>query len=95
MLEERARALRPLLSASVEASEARRGVMSHRERINLVLVILAVIGAHAVVAMLGMWLMHATMMGGIMGCGGWLVGSLIMAALVTVGLVLVRRQQRP
>jgi uncharacterized membrane protein len=69
--------------------------MSHRKRINLVLVILAVIGAMAVVAVLGMWLMHATMMGGILGCGGWLVGSLIMAALVTAGFVLVRRQQRP
>jgi hypothetical protein len=60
-----------------------------------VLVILAVIGAMAVVAVLGMWLMHATMMGGIMGCGGWLVGFLTMAALVTAGLVLVRRQERP
>jgi hypothetical protein len=95
VLEERARALRPLLSAGAEASAARRGDMSHRERINLVLVILAVIGAIAVVAVLGMWLMHATMMGGIMGCGGLFVGFLTIAALVTAGLVLVRRQERP
>jgi hypothetical protein len=69
--------------------------MANLKRINLVLVILAVIGAIAVVGVLGMWLMHATMMGGMMGCGGWFAGVLIMAALVIAGIVLVRRQERP
>jgi hypothetical protein len=68
--------------------------MANQNSRNLVLVILAVIGAIAVIAVLGMWLMHATMMGGMMACGGWLVGFLIMAVLVTVGIVLVRRQGR-
>jgi hypothetical protein len=86
--------LRYLLSASAEASAVRKGDMSNQNRINLMLVILAVIGAIAVIAVLGMWLMHATMMGGMMGCGGSLVGFLIIAALVTAGIVLVRRQER-
>jgi polyferredoxin len=87
--------LRPLLGAGAEASAARRGDMSNQKRINLVLVILAVIGAIAVVTVLGMWLMHVTMMGGMMGCGGLFVGFLIIAALVTAGIVLVRRKERP
>jgi polyferredoxin len=68
--------------------------MAHQNTRNLVLVILAIIGAIAVIAVPGMWLMHVTMMGGMMGCGGWLVGVLIVAVLVTVGIVLVRRQER-
>jgi hypothetical protein len=77
--------LRHLLSASVEVSAARKSDMANQNRINLVLVILAVIGAIAVIAVLGMWLMHATMMGGMMGCGGFFVEFLIIAALVTAG----------
>lgn len=68
--------------------------MANQKRIHLVLVILAVIGAHAVVAVLGMWLMHATMMGGMLGGGGLLVGFLIIAALVIAGIVLVRHKER-
>lgn len=68
--------------------------MANQNSMNLVLVILAVIGAIAVIAVFGMWLMHATMMGGMMGCGGLLVGFLIIAVLVTVGIVLVRRKER-
>jgi hypothetical protein len=34
------------------------------------------------------------MMGGMMGCGGLFVGFLIIAALVTAGIVLVRRKER-
>ena len=68
--------------------------MATQNSINFVLVILAVIGAIAVIAVLGMWLMHATMMGGMMGCGGWLVEFLIIAALVTAGIVLVLRKER-
>jgi hypothetical protein len=68
--------------------------MANENSINLVLVILAVIGAITAIAVLGMWLMHATMMGGMMGCEGLLVGLLIIAVLVTVGIVLVRRQER-
>jgi predicted lipid-binding transport protein (Tim44 family) len=81
-------------SASAEVSAARKSDMANQKRINLVLVILAVIGAIAVIAVLGMWLMHATMMGGMMGCGGLFVGFLIIAALVIAGIVLVRRQER-
>ena len=40
------------------------------------------------------WLPLTTMMGGMMGCEGLLVGLLIIAVLVTVGIVLVRRQER-
>jgi hypothetical protein len=68
--------------------------MSNQNRVSLVLVILAVIGVIAVIAVLGMWLMHATMMGGMMGCGGSLVGFLIIAVLVTAGIVVVRRKER-
>lgn len=68
--------------------------MSNRHTTRLVLIILAVIGALAVIGLLGMWLMHATMMGGMMGCGGLFVGFLIIAALVTAGIVLVRRKER-
>jgi hypothetical protein len=64
--------------------------MTNQNSINLVLVILAVLGAMAVIAVLGMWLMHATMM----GCRGLFVGFLIIAVLVTVGIVLVRRKER-
>ena len=38
--------------------------------LNLGLIILAVIGALAIISVLGMWLMHATMMAGMMGGGG-------------------------
>jgi hypothetical protein len=68
--------------------------MTNQNSIHLVLVILAVLGAMAVIAVLGMWLMHATMMGGMMGCRGLFVGFLIIAVLVTVGIVLVRRKER-
>lgn len=38
--------------------------------LNIVLIFLAVIGALAIIAIIGMWLMHRTMMGGMMGnCG--------------------------
>lgn len=50
-------------SACAEVSAARKSDMASQNRTNLVLVILAVIGAMAVIAVLGMWLMHATMMG--------------------------------
>lgn len=44
--------------------------MSNSRILNIVLIVLAVIGALAIIAVLGMWLMHATMMGGMMGsCG--------------------------
>ena len=75
-------------------SAARKSDLANQNNINFVLVILAVTGAIAVIAVLGMWLMHATMMGGMMGCGGLFVGFLIIAALVTAGIVLVRRKER-
>jgi len=67
----------------------------------LVLIILAVIGALAVIGLLGMWLMHATMMGGngmmdcrgLMGGGGW-GGLLIIAVIVAAAVFLIGRKSR-
>lgn len=44
--------------------------MSNSKILNIVIIILAVIGALAIVSVLGMWLMHGTMMSGMMGRGG-------------------------
>jgi hypothetical protein len=69
----------PTRQHSLGTTAAAKGHMSNQHTTRLVLIILAVIGALAVIALLSMWLMHATMMGGngmmdcrgIMGCGGW------------------------
>ena len=41
--------------------------MSNQRILNILLIILAVIGAVAILSVLAMWLVHATMMGGMMG----------------------------
>jgi hypothetical protein len=76
--------------------------MAHRNTADIVLIILAMIGAIAVIAVLGMWLMHATMMGGAMsgccgvaGAGFWLIGLLILAGIVASVVLLMRREPRP
>ena len=76
--------------------------MSHRTAMDIVLIILAVIGAIAALAVLGMWLMSATMMGGAMsgccgvvGAGFWLIGLLILAGIVAAAVLLMRREPRP
>ena len=66
------------------------------------LIVLAVIGALAIIGLLGMWLMPA-MMGGMMGesrmmscCGGmmglWIFGLLFVAVIVVISLLLVLRK---
>ena len=76
--------------------------MSHRTALDIVLIILAVIGAIAALAVLGMWLMSATMMGGAMsgccgvaGAGFWLIGLLILAGILAAVVLLMRREPRP
>lgn len=74
--------------------------MSERNIGKILLLALAVIGAIALVAVLGMWLMMGgTMMsGGMMNCcggnmmWGWLVGLLAVAALITAAILLIRRR---
>jgi uncharacterized membrane protein len=68
---------------------------------NVVLTILAVIGGVAVLAVLGMWLMHAGMMGGagMMNCcggmmGGGLAGLLLIVAVVVAAFIILRRRTR-
>jgi len=73
--------------------------MANKEVTDVLLIVLAVIGALAVIAALSMWLMHATMMGGMMNCcggmaGGWLIGLLAIAVLVTAAILLFRRNQQ-
>ena len=55
-----------------------------------------------ILAVLGMWLMAATMMGGVMGgcCGlwgggGWLIGLLILAGIIATVVLFMRRAPRP
>ena len=70
--------------------------MTDRNRTNLAVLVLAVIGGIAVIGVLGMWLMHGTMGGmmggGMMGGGGWLVGLLIVGLLIAVVVMLARRR---
>ena len=66
---------------------------------NIVVTVLAIIGALAVLAALGMWLMHTAMMGGAGGmscCGGmgvsWLIGLLVVGGAVIVAAFLLSRR---
>lgn len=68
---------------------------------SIVVTVLAVIGAVAVLALLGMWLMHAGMMGGagVMNCCGgmmgvWLIGLLLIAAVAVAAALFLRRRTR-
>ena len=72
--------------------------MSNRDLWNVVLITLAVIGAIAVIGFIGMALMHATM-GGMMNyqggmAGGWLVGLLLIAAIVATLILLSRSRSQ-
>jgi hypothetical protein len=68
--------------------------MSHRNATDVALIILAVIGALALIAVLSMWLMHVTMMSWMMGGGGWFGGFflwlLIIAGVVAAVVLLLR-----
>jgi hypothetical protein len=69
---------------------------------HIVLIILAILGAIAVITVLAMWLVYATMMGGTMsgccgvpGVGFWLIGLLTLAGIVAAVVLLMRREPRP
>jgi hypothetical protein len=77
--------------------------MSEKKIQNVVIAVLAVIGAVVFLALLGMWLMHVTM-GGMMGDGmGAMVGSmgrrslfilLLIVAVIILAVALARRGSR-
>jgi len=71
--------------------------MSNSKILNIVIIVLAVIGALAIISVLGMWLMHATMMGAMM-CGNgmapiavWLFTALVIVLIVAASLFFIRR----
>lgn len=67
--------------------------MPDGNRTNPAILILAVIGALALVLLLIGFLTHGSMMGGgLMGGAGWLVGLLILGALVVLVVALARRR---
>jgi len=100
--------MRLTVSTSPMDNLARSGKndMLHRNTTYLVLIVLTVTGGIAVIGLLGMWLMHATMMGGmmsggligcrgIMGCvGWWLVGLHVIAGVVAAVIFLMRLKPR-
>ncbi len=71
-----------------------------RKTTNIVLTILAIIGALAILATLGMWLMHVMMMGGagMIGCcgdmGGWMVGLSLIATVIVAAVLFLRLRTR-
>jgi hypothetical protein len=96
------RGMIPRTSTPQRDRKGRGDGMAHRHTTDIVLIILAVIGAIAGIALLGMWLMHATMMGGVMGgccgvtgVGFWLIGLLILAGAVAAVAILLRHKPRP
>jgi hypothetical protein len=75
--------------------------MSEKNVESIVLIVLAVIGSVAIITVLGMWLLHVTMMGtgGIAAVAGGVSSRLftlfiIAAALIVVALILLRRSKR-
>jgi hypothetical protein len=61
---------------------------------NIVVMVLAVIGALAIIALLGMALMHGMMMGGMMGAPiATLASLLILIALSTAVVILAVRRK--
>jgi hypothetical protein len=44
--------------------------MSNSKVLNIIIIVLAVIGALAIISLLGMWIMHQTMMGVVTGGNG-------------------------
>lgn len=73
--------------------------MSEKNTMKILLIVLAIIGTIALVAILGMWLMMGGMMSGgrMMNCcgggmmWGWFVGFLVIAGLIAAVAWLVRR----
>jgi hypothetical protein len=62
--------------------------MLPKDALNIVLILLAVIGAIAVIGFVGMAITYGWMMGAMMICGGgaavgWLAGLLLIGAIVT------------
>jgi len=71
--------------------------MPDGNRTNPAILILAVVGALVLIALLIGFLSHGSMMGGMMGGGmmggtGWLVGLLVLGALVALVIILARRR---
>ena len=64
---------------------------------NPLVLALAIIGAVVLILLLGMWLTHGTMMGGMMGGGGmmsgwiWPLGILVVVGIVFFVVLLTRR----
>jgi hypothetical protein len=83
----------------MRAPEGQGEQMQYRGATEMVLIILAVIGAHALLAVLGIGLMHTAMMGWMMGGGGCLagllLGLLIIAGAVAAVMLLTRSRSRP
>jgi predicted PurR-regulated permease PerM len=66
--------------------------MTDGNRMNPLLLILAIIGVIAVLGWLGMSLTHGSMMGGsMMGGWGWLIGLLVVGVVVALFVSLSRR----
>lgn len=68
--------------------------MAEKNTEQVLLIVLGVIGAFAILWLLGMWLMHTTMMGGGMmgsmtGCGVFCFLPLVVLAVAVVGLAIV------
>jgi hypothetical protein len=60
-----------LVGDQTNDGEGKGGDIPHRDTTEIVLIVLAVIGGLALLAALGMGPMHVTMMGRMMGGGGW------------------------
>ncbi len=70
----------------------------NRNVINSALIVLAVIGAIALLGVIGMWLMSAGMMGGMMGgmtvagCG---IGGLLFIGLIVAAIAVLLSHRKP
>ncbi|HEY3122827.1 MAG TPA: hypothetical protein VGK70_02050 [Thermoanaerobaculia bacterium] len=64
------------------------GLMDSR---NPAVLVLAIIGALALMFLLGMWLTHGTMMGGMMRGWAWPLGVLVVVGIVVLIVLLTRR----
>lgn len=72
----------------------------NRNVVNIALIVLAVIGAIALLGVIGMWLMSAGMMGGVMmgsgmtavGCG---IGGLLFIGLIVAAVAVLLSHRKP
>lgn len=67
-------------------------MMEDKNVMNILLIVFAVIGGLAVLAVLGMWLMHGMMMGGLMGgmmggMGGMMCPMCVFGWIIGIGLI--------